>query len=406
MSDAIKIGEVAGFATGAVYCGVKSAEANREDVGVIVCEASGTPMAVGAVFTTNKMCAAPVKLSRRNLAASRGLCRAIVVNAGNANCATGEQGEADAREMVERVAGKLDAPIEQVLVASTGVIGRLLPMDKVRSGIDQAIDRARSGGEGDFATAILTTDLVTKTASRRGELGGKGAGFTIAGACKGSGMIGPNMATMLAFLATDVKIEPARLQRIVSAINEETFNRVTVDGDTSTNDSVFVAASGAGDAEVTDATESAFARELDEVMRALAMKIARDGEGATHFVTLEVAGAAGPEDAAKVGRTVAESLLVKTAVAGNDPNWGRILAAVGRSGARVDAATFSLTMNGLELYTRGTPQPEPAPQLAAERLGQTDILIHIDLGQGDAATTFYTCDLTHGYITINADYHT
>ena len=358
---------------------------------------------IAAVFTTNRVRAAPVKLSQRHLADAAGRCRGVVVNAGNANCCTGAPGDADAAAMARRLAEKLGAPPEQILVCSTGIIGERLPMNKILNGIDAAYASARAA-TGDFAAAILTTDLVTKTAAAAGSLDGRP--FKLAGVAKGSGMIAPRMATMLAFVTTDVQIEPPRFQRLLGDVTAETFNRITVDGDTSTNDTVIAMASGRAAAVVTDENEADFRDALLDVCLSLARQIARDGEGASHFVTVQVRGAAGAEDADRVGRAVAESLLVKTAIAGNDPNWGRILVAAGRSGAAVDEATFSLKINGLELFRRGAPLPSPSTEAVQAMFAPHDILVEIDLGQGEAAADWHTCDLTHGYITINADYHT
>ena len=305
--------------------------------------------------------------------------------------------------MARRLAEKLDALPEQILVCSTGIIGERLPMNKILNGIDAAYANALAG-TGDFAAAILTTDLVTKTAGAAGSLDGRP--FKLAGVAKGSGMIAPRMATMLAFVTTDVQIEPDRWQRLLGDVTAATFNRITVDGDTSTNDTVIAMASGRAAAVVTDENEADFRDALLDVCRSLAMQIARDGEGASHFVTVQVRGAASAEDADRVGRAVAESPLVKTAIAGADPNWGRIVSAAGYAGVAFDPSGVSLRINGFELYRSGSPVEFDAAVVSESIRAIRDTSIRLRFSEGEATARFWTSDLTAEYVRLNADYHT
>jgi len=392
------LSDVAGFKTGVAACGLKT---SGPDVAVILNKGD-----VGAaVFTQNEVAAAPVRLSRPRAKAAK--VRAIVANAGNANCCTGEQGMRDAEEMARIAASKLGVPEDEVLVASTGVIGRALDMAKIRSGIEAATADAKAGGKGDVAGAILTTDLARKAVSASGTLGGKP--FRVAGVAKGSGMIAPNMATMLAFIVTDADASREYLSELIPHIADRTFNRVTVDGDTSTNDMLCVLASGKGK---SAPVSSQFAEEgqiLSEAIEAVAMElalaIARDGEGATKLVEVRVSGAATDGDADLAARTIAESPLVKTAIHGGDPNWGRILAAAGRSGAKVDDSCATVRLGGVAVFEKGAPVL-PVPRAATEKLAAKEALVELDLGIGTGEAVMRTCDLTKGYIDINAHYHT
>jgi len=392
------LSDVAGFKTGVAACGLKTSGA---DVAVILNKGD-----VGAaVFTKNEIAAAPVRLSRPRAKVAK--VRAIVANAGNANCCTGEQGMRDAEEMARLAASKLGVPEDEILVASTGVIGRALDMAKVRSGVEAAAADAKAGGKGDVAGAILTTDLARKVVSASGEIGGKP--FHVAGVAKGSGMIAPNMATMLAFIVTDADASREYLSELIPHIADRTFNRVTVDGDTSTNDMFCVLASGKGkSAPVT----SQFAEEgqilseaIEAVARGLALAIARDGEGATKLVEVRVSGAATGGDAELAARTIAGSPLVKTAIHGGDPNWGRILAAAGRSGAKVDESCATVRLAGVAVFEKGAPVL-PVPEAAAAKLAAKEVVVELDLGVGTGEAGLWTCDLTKGYIDINAHYHT
>jgi glutamate N-acetyltransferase/amino-acid N-acetyltransferase len=310
-----------------------------------------------------------VKLSRPRAAV--GKLRAAVVNSGNANCCTGAQGDADAKEMGDIASSLLHIPADQILVASTGIIGHLLPMENVRAGVQSACERSLSDGRDDMASAILTTDTFRKAASATGTIGGKT--FRVAGICKGAGMIAPNMATMLAFLVTDAAVGADCIREVLAS-----------------------AGSPGG---------QAFAGAVEAVATALAKEIARDGEGATRLVEVRVRGAASDEDAERAGRTIAESMLVKCAINGGDPNWGRILAAAGRSGARVDEAKATVTLSGTPVFFAGTPV-HPVPAAAHESLTGLEVVVELDLDLGSGNATFWTCDLSKDYVAINADYHT
>jgi glutamate N-acetyltransferase/amino-acid N-acetyltransferase len=360
------------------------------------------------VFTTNCVRAAPVLYCESLLKTNGGQARAIVVNAGNANACTGPQGARDAQAMAELAALGLRCSSREVLVCSTGIIGRRLPMEKLAAGIarvTELIQSARGGGE--FARAIMTTDLAPKSAAVTVRLGAKTA--RLAGVCKGSGMIAPRLATMLAFLATDAAIAPRALRAALAAAAADTFNCLTVDGDNSTNDTVLALASGAaGNKPITrpgGRAFRAFGAALHCVCDSLARQIAADGEGAQHLVTVLVEGAPSDAAARAIARTIAESPLVKTAIAGNDPNWGRILCAAGRSGVPLKASACSLRVCGHELYRAGQPVEFDAREVSAA-LAKREVEILFRAGRGRGRARFYTCDLTHGYITINAEYHT
>ncbi|MBN9122552.1 MAG: bifunctional glutamate N-acetyltransferase/amino-acid acetyltransferase ArgJ, partial [Planctomycetes bacterium] len=335
-----------GYRFAGIVSGLRS-EPNRRDVAVIV---SDSPAAAAGVFTQNRVCAAPVQISRARL--PRLDARAIVVCSGNANACTGEQGLADARRMTELVAGELGCAAEQVLVASTGVIGRPLPMPVLEAGIPKATREAVAGQTAfsDAAHAILTTDTGIKIATRRH------SAFTVTGFAKGAAMIGPNMATMLGFVLTDAAVAPNDLHRILKAAAEQSFNCISVEGHTSTNDSVLLLANGAG-APLAGAELDAFAVEVRHVCVELARKIILDAEGAQHIITIEVEGCRTDAEAKLVAKTVAESALVKTAVFGSDPNWGRVVSAAGYSGVTFDEKDLSLWMGDLPLYRAGAPLP-------------------------------------------------
>jgi glutamate N-acetyltransferase/amino-acid N-acetyltransferase len=400
-----KIHDVDGFRTAALHCGIKTAKEQPPDLSIVFCEETA---AVGGAFTLNRVCAAPVTLCRNHLKKNKNRARALVINAGNANACTGEQGQADAARMAQLAAKNIGCAEHEVLVFSTGIIGHKLPMAKVEDGIQRACDFVRGQkNTGDFARAIMTTDTVPKTAAAKVEIGGKTVHFS--GACKGVGMIAPNMATMLGCIVTDAAVVPAVLQKAVLEIVDETFNCVTVDGDTSTNDSLAVFASGmVGNkpiAKTSGPEYEALKAALLSIGDSLARQIAADGEGATHTITTYVGGTKNDDDARKIARTIAESPLVKTAIAGNDPNWGRVMAAAGRSGVVFDPNEASLTLNGHELFKDGQPTEFDKP-VVAQSLKARDVSLVLLLGDGPGRAKFYTCDLTHGYISINADYHT
>jgi glutamate N-acetyltransferase/amino-acid N-acetyltransferase len=371
------------------------------DVALIVADA---PCAAAAVFTTNLVVAAPVIVSREHLAG--GPVRAVAVNSGCANAVTGAEGMEDARTMAVLAAQAVGCAEREVLIASTGVIGHRLPMDLLQMGITAAADRLSADDDAEAALAIMTTDLVPKTVTAEIPLSAGPA--RIGGICKGSGMIAPNMATMLGFLTTDADVAPDALQAALSAAVRPTFNSVTVDGDTSTNDSVFLLASGAArNPRITRGSEEydTFVNVLTLACDALARQIARDGEGATKLAVVDVRGAKNEQDARKIARTIAESPLVKTALFGNDPNWGRILAAAGRSGAAFDPARAELSIGSVPMVRDGAPVPFNA-DAAHAALAKDEVEIHVDLNSGPGHARFYTCDFSYDYVRINAEYHT
>jgi glutamate N-acetyltransferase / amino-acid N-acetyltransferase len=396
----VSLNDIPGFKAAAVACGLKWSGAPD-----LVIVATDAPASAAGVYTLNKTCAAPVRLCRERTPSAK--VRALVINAGNANACTGAQGLADARAMAELTARALAFPEgpESVLVASTGIIGAPMPMDKVEKGVSEAARLIRSGGGGDPARAILTTDLAPKTAAVRAKLP-DGTAFVVAGIAKGSGMIAPHMATMIAVVITDLAVDSAALQAELARAADRTFNRVTVDGDTSTNDCCFLLASGkAGNAPLAVGKTGPFRRALEAVCVKLAQDIAKDGEGATKFVTVNVVNAASARAAAAIGRTISESPLVKCAFAGEDPNWGRIVAAAGRAGVPFDPDAASLRIGGVVVFDRGVPAKD-AKGAAKEAMKAKEFEVTLDCGLGKSKTTFWTCDLTHGYIKINAEYHT
>lgn len=387
-----------GFLAGAVSAGIKTVP-GRLDLCLLYSERD---CAVAGVFTTNLVRSAPVDISEARV--HRGGVRAVVVNSGCANALTGDEGVREAEEMTEIAAGRLGIPAEQVAVASTGVTGVRLPMAKVRAALPTVTISADGGP--DFARAIMTTDTVAKEIAIAVHDGERE--YTIAGCCKGSGMIHPNMATMLAYVTTDAPIEEQYLGHVVREVANRTFNMVTVDGDTSCSDTFIVLANGArgGDAIGEDSPGAAAFREgLMRVCTELSRKLARDGEGAGHLITVQVAGAVSEVEARAVAKTVALSSLVKTAVAGHDPNWGRILIAAGRSGATVDQARASLTMQDCALFERGRPVAFVEADMR-RRLEADEVCINLDLALGEGSATAWGCDLTTEYVHINADYTT
>ena len=375
---------------------------NQKDVALIVAD---SPAVAAGVFTRNRVCAATVLLSREHV--DNQIAQAIVVNSGNANACTGEQGLNNARKMADLVAEKLEVDPKNVLVSSTGVIGVQLPMHAIMRGIDLAADALCEDGGHDAAQAIMTTDTVPKEVAVEVEVGGHTV--RIGGMTKGAGMIAPNMATMLAFLATDANIAGAPLQKALGRSVDQSFNRVTVDTDTSTNDTVQILASGsARNPEITGASGkdfNAFCLALEFVCTELAKKIARDGEGATKLVEVVVVNAKNEAEAGSAARAIAESPLVKTAVFGKDPNWGRIMMAVGKSEARFDPYRVDVWLGDYQLVKNGMNSgfdEEKATQL----FSQDTVTITANLNAGTAEATMWTCDYSYDYIKINADYRT
>ncbi len=360
-----------------------------------------------AVFTRNVFCAAPVLIARQHLAST---CqpRYLLINAGNANAGTGERGLRDARQSCEYLAGKAGCKTEEVLPFSTGVIGEYLPVDRLCRGVDTLLTSLATDNWGPCSRAIMTTDTIAKSVSRRIQTA---AGeVTLTGIAKGSGMIKPGMATMLAFIATDAALEEGYMQSLLQAAVEKSFNRITVDGDTSTNDACVLVATGASGVAIrADDLESAgsFAQCLDEVCTALAQAIVRDGEGATKFLTVTVRGGRDSADCLKTAYAIAESPLVKTACHASDPNWGRILAAVGRAGINgLGIDRVSIHLNGVCIVTAGMRSPAYTEEQGKRAMSKDEIEIVVDLGMGQAVETVWSCDLSAGYVRINADYRT
>jgi len=387
-----------GFRSAALHCGIK-AMAGALDLTVLA--ADGNASAAG-IFTTNLAQAAPVIVSRRHLERSKGIARAIVVNSGCANACTGTQGMADADRMAAEVATTLGCSPEHVLVASTGVIGVNLRMDKVVTGIQTAVPALARGKGSDTARAIMTTDPFPKECAVTVQTG-RGT-FTVGGTAKGSGMIEPMMATMLGFLTTDALVPSALLQRALKESARDTFNAITVDGDGSTNDSLYAMASGASGVMIDDESYPALLEALLTVSRELAVGIVRGGEGATKLIAVNVHDAQSRDEARQVARTIANSPLVKTAVHGADPNWGRIVAAAGRSGVHFDINRVTVHVGGILLFENGLPHDEASPQ-AGEYLKNADVRIDVSLGTGGGAgATIWTCDLSAEYVRINGEY--
>ena len=387
-----------GFKTGAVPAGLKKTGAL--DLGLIYSE---TDAAVAGVFTTNQVQAAPVILTRERVRA--GSCRAVVVNSGNANCCTGSQGMADARASARMAAEALKIPESSVLVASTGVIGKHMDMDVVESAIPNLAAGLSDEGWADLAQAIMTTDTVPKVVSREIQIGDQAC--TITGAAKGAGMIRPDMATMLCFVCTDAAASPETLQKMLKTANARSFNRITIDGDTSTNDMVLLMANGAAGVDIDEAEAGeSFQAALNEVLTSLAKMIVKDGEGATKFVEINVKGATSDIDARKVADTVANSSLVKTALFGEDANWGRIMAAVGRSGAEMLPASIDIYFDAVKIVQNGEWAGNTVESQATRIIRQPEFRITIDLNHGMGKATVWTCDFSIDYVKINADYRT
>lgn len=397
---------VPGFRAVGVTCGLK--QSGNPDLALILAR---RPCAAAAVFTTNVFKAAPVLYDLALLERTGGKLQGVLINAGNANAVTGGQGLADAEQMARWAENACNLPADSVFVMSTGVIGQKMPMAKLETGIRIASETilTEAGHYGRaVAEAIMTTDLAPKEAFVQVAVGGKTV--HLGGMAKGSGMIHPNLATMLAVIVTDAAIEPAALMVALKQAVAPTFNRITVDGDTSTNDTVLVLASGeASHALISNPQSPGFApfvTALTDVCGSLARAVVRDGEGATKLVEITIRGAASEGEAEAAAKTVATSPLVKTALFGNDPNWGRALAAIGRSGAMVDPALVSLRLGDFQLVAQG--EPLPFDMIAVHHwLAQTDeVKLVADLGVGQAEATVWTCDLSYKYVEINAEYHT
>jgi glutamate N-acetyltransferase / amino-acid N-acetyltransferase len=401
MTNVIATGGVTtplGFTAAGVSAGIKVN--GGSDLALVVSETAAT---AAAVFTINRAQAAPVVVSREHLARSGGFARAVVVNSGCANACTGDDGLAVARETAAEAARLIGCPLEQVLVASTGVIGVGLPIEKIRTGLPVAV-RALAVDQGAAAArAIMTTDPFPKEASGRTMIAGRE--IIVGGMAKGSGMIEPMMATMLAFVTTDAAVPGPLLDRALRDVVDDTFNAITVDGECSTNDCVFLLANGASGVHIDEHSYPQFAGALRSVCRGLALGIVRGGEGATKLVAVTVTGAASPEDARKAAKAIANSPLVKTAIHGGDPNWGRLIAVAGRAGVAFELNQAAVAIGSTVLFKDGRPFDENAPR-AAEYLSGKEIAIAVHLGAGSAESTVWTCDLSAEYVRINADYRT
>ncbi len=388
-----------GFRSAAVHCGIK-AKAGALDLAVLAVD---TFASMAGIFTTNLAQAAPVLVSKRHLEITHGVGCAVVVNSGCANACTGDEGLANASRMAEEVGLALGCEAEQVLVASTGVIGVRLNMDRVIPGIREACSSLAHGNGSDAARAIMTTDPFPKEHAVR--VTTPRGSFAVGAMAKGSGMIEPNMATMLGFIATDAQVSPAMLRRALVESARDTFNAITVDGECSTNDSVFAMASGNSGVVINEELYPALLDGLLSVSRPLALGIVRGGEGATKVIAVTVYDAGTVDDARQVARTIANSPLVKTAVHGADPNWGRIVAAAGRAGVLFDIQRVTVRIGGILLFENGLPHDEAAPK-AAEILKRDTVDIEVSLGGGDAAATIWGCDLSAEYVRINGEYRT
>jgi glutamate N-acetyltransferase / amino-acid N-acetyltransferase len=388
----------AGFRAAGVSAGIKASKGL--DLALLVSDREAT---ASAVFTTNRAQAAPVLVSREHLARSGGVARAVIVNSGCANACTGDAGLQAARDMAADTARLVGCPADQVLVASTGVIGVSLDAGKISRALPGAMSALAADQGPSAARAIMTTDPFPKEAAARVSIGGRDV--CIGGMAKGSGMIEPNMATMLGFVTTDASVPRALLDRALTEAVNDTFNAITVDGECSTNDCVMLLANGASGAVVDPSNYDAFAYALRTVCLRLALGIVRGGEGATKLVTVTVTGAASPVEARRAAKAIANSPLVKTAIHGGDPNWGRLIAVAGRAGVEFELSRAAVTIGTIVLFKDGRPHDEAAPE-AASYLKNNDITVSVHLGAGTASSTVWTCDLSAEYVEINAEYRT
>jgi glutamate N-acetyltransferase/amino-acid N-acetyltransferase len=389
---------VQGFNVAGLSAGIKADV--KKDLGIIVSEA---PASAAGVFTRNQIQAAPVVLDRERIAG--GIGQALIVNSGIANCCTGNPGMRDALVMSQVLADRLHIIPDRVLVASTGVIGPRLPMTKIEAAIPKLVAEARPSGFEDFAEAIMTTDTVPKLVTRRGTL--KGVPFTVTGVAKGSGMIHPDMATMLSFVCTDMGATARQLGKIFAAGVDDSFNRISIDGDTSTNDTALIFANGRAGVRLEKARDEAcFSEVVGDVLGELAQKLVEDGEGATKRVRIRVRGARSESSAHVVADTIARSALVKTALFGEDANWGRVVAAVGRAGVPIEPGKLQISFGDVRVFVDGGATKEADTDRVADVLKQARYTITVDLGLGPAEVSVYTCDLSVEYVKINADYRT
>ncbi len=393
-----------GFRWAATTAGIKAS--GRPDIALAT---TGTGATAAAMFTSNQVVAAPVTVGRRHMQATGGRVRGVLINSGNANCATGEPGiEACVRSCVA-IADQLGCVFDEIFPSSTGIIGVPLPVDKlvaaapqIATALGDTVEHATS-----FADAILTTDTRRKVAQASFEY--EGRRVHVFGCCKGAGMIGPQLvphATMLVYLFTDIACEAAPLQAMLQTAVESSFNMISVDGDMSTNDTVLLLASGASGVDAKDGAVALFEDALDKVCSSLAYQVVDDGEGVTHVVALEITGAANDADAKAIAKTIATSPLCKTAWSSADPNWGRLIAAAGRAGVAFDTAKMTIAIAGLPVFAHGVRAPEYDEAATHAAMSARAYKIAIDLGSGEGKARFVTCDLTHEYVTINADYST
>jgi len=391
------------FQFAGVSCGIKASGNN--DVSLFVTHSEAT---VAGVFTQNRFCAAPVTLCKERL--SQGLANAVVVNSGNANACTGDEGLANANAMVNQVAGLLHVDASRVYVMSTGIIGQQLPMEKVATGIGAAYLQLDDGHDAfsDSVEGIMTTDKFPKCTSQNLVFVKHEGEARLIAMAKGAGMIAPNMATMLGLFLTDVAIAADHLQQLLSEVCKESFNKISVDGHTSTNDTVLMLANGASGITLTPGTEewTMFRNSLCESAISLAKSICRDGEGATHVLDIHASGLVSESDADKIVHAVAESPLVKTAITGNDPNWGRIVSAAGYAGVNFDAAKVSLAILGTTIFQDGAPIPFDAAALSGRMQDNEEVLIELTFGEGESASNCWASDLTTEYVEFNSEYTT
>lgn len=385
-----------GFKAAGVASGLK--KNGKKDLGLILSE---VPASVAGVFTQNKIKAAPVLIDIERI--KQGLCQAVVVNSGNANCCTGKQGIHNAKAMASHTASALGISENHVLVASTGVIGEPLPIEKIKEATPGLVKALASEGFYDLAEAIMTTDTVPKIVSTQGNIEGKT--FTITGIAKGSGMICPDMATMLCFICTDFKASPDFLHKALNDATKRSFNRITIDGDMSTNDTVIIMANGLSKATMTNSSHNhLFQNMLDDVMISLAKKLIKDGEGATKLVEIAVKGALSDTDAHKIAGTVANSNLVKTAFFGEDANWGRIVAAAGRAGVPINPDKIDIFFDDIMMVKNGLGCGKAAEAASTKVLKKPEFTVLLDLHQGNGFSSVFTCDFSIDYVKINADY--
>jgi glutamate N-acetyltransferase/amino-acid N-acetyltransferase len=385
-----------GFKAAGIVAGIK--KKHLKDLGLIV---SDVPATVAGVFTKNQIKAAPVVLDMERI--QSGTCRAVIANSGNANCCTGEQGMKDAVRMAKAAADNLGVPEEMVLVSSTGVIGQYLPVEKIESNMPQLVDALSASGFVDFAESIMTTDTKPKMISRTIEVAGQS--FSLTGVAKGAGMIRPDMATMLSYICTDVEADSSTLKALLTDAVDVSFNRITIDGDTSTNDTVLIMANGMSGVSLKDAAvKEAFKNALEEMLVELAKMVVKDGEGVTKLVEIIVNGAASDGDAKKMADTVAHSNLVKTAFFGEDANWGRIIGALGRAGVLLNPDAIDISFNDIMLVKNGLWCGADAEAAATKVMKLSEFAVNIDVHLGEGRSSCWTCDFSIDYVKINADY--